>query len=409
MTSKGEKVANQVVNLEGYKEQLKDLKTADDAMDFLKRLVAPTLQAMLEAEMDQHLGYSKHEAVGDNTGNSRNGYYDKKIRTNSNQATIKVPRDRNGEFEPVAVKKYQSSTSELDDKIISMYAKGMTTRDIHDHMKDIYGVEVSAEMVSIITDKVMPLVKEWQSRPLESIYTIVYLDAVHFKVRESGRITNRAAYVMMGIKTNGNKDIIGIWVGENEGSKYWLSLLNEIKNRGVNDILICCMDGLTGFSEAINTIFPKANVQRCIVHQIRNTCKYVPHKDKKKFCNDLKSVYRAPCEKAGLEALEEMKNKWPQYKLYLKSWETNWGELSTFFVYPEEIRKIIYTTNPIENLNRQFRKVTKTTSIFPHNESLLKLLWLAQRDITKKWTMPARNWGQILGQFSVLFPDKIIL
>ena len=274
-------------------------------------------------------------------------------------------------------------------------------------MRQIYGVDISADMVSTITDKVMPMVKEWQNRPLSDVYPLVYLDAVHFKVRDSGKIVSKAAYVILGVNSEGMKEIIGIWIGENEGAKYWLGILNEIRLRGVTDIFIACIDGLAGFSEAIREVFPKTEIQRCIVHQIRNTVKYISCKDKKKFCADLKNIYGAPTEDAGFEALEQMKKNWSQYAIHLKSWETNWSELATFFAYPNEIRKIIYTTNVIEGLNRQFRKVTKTTSIFPHNDSLAKLLWLAQNDIARKWTLPIRDWGKIIGQFSIMFPERI--
>lgn len=410
ITKQGEpkKTTEKMLNFEEYNQRVKDLKTSGDVMGFLRDLVAPTLQAILEAEMDTHLGYQKNHPAGNLSGNSRNGYYDKKLKTASaGTLQLEIPRDRNGEFEPMVIKKYEGVQSGIEERIVSMYAKGLSTRDIGDHMREIYGVEISADMVSSITDKVMPLIKEWQVRPLAEIYPIVYLDAVHFKVRDSGKIVSKAAYIILGINTEGMKEIMGIWVGENEGAKYWLGVLNEIKLRGVNDILIVCIDGLTGFSQAIKEVFPQAEIQRCIVHQIRNTVKYISHKEKKKFCGDLRSIYTAPTEQAGLEALEKMKKNWSQYAIYLKSWETNWSELSTFFIYPAEIRKIIYTTNSIEGLNRQFRKVTKTTSIFPHNDSLAKLLWLAQNDITKKWTMPIRDWGKIIGQFAIMFPERI--
>lgn len=394
---------------EEYNEKVRNLKTMGDVTNFAKALIAPTLQAMLEAEMEHHIGYPKHSKLGNNSGNSRNGYSSKELKGSFGNADIDIPRDRNGEFEPVVVKKYENVESDLEEKIISMYAKGMTTRDINSHMKDIYGVDISSTMVSNITDKIMPLVKEWQVRPLESIYCAVYLDAVHFKVREDGKIISKAAYVILGINHDGKKDIIGIWVGENEGSKFWLQILNEVKNRGVDDILIACIDGLVGFSEAIKAVYPKAEIQRCIIHQIRNTVKYIPYKHKKMFCTDLKEIYKAANEESALEALSRVEKKWEQYAIYLKSWKDNWSELSTFFIYPESIRRIIYTTNAIESLNRQFRKVTKTTSIFPHNESLIKLLWLAQRDIIKKWTNPIHNWGEIIAQLLIMFPDRIKL
>lgn len=392
-----------------YQEKIKRLKTLGEVTNFAKELIAPTLQTMLEAEMDSHLGYPKHKSGPEKRKNARNGHSQKKLKTNFGTTQLVVPRDRKGEFEPIAVKKYESVESDVEEKIISMYAKGMTTRDINGHMADLYGIDVSPTMVSSITDKVLPLVQQWQNRPLTSLYTIVYLDGVHFKVREGGKIVSKCAYIILGITQEGMKEIVGIWVGETEGAKFWMGVLNEIKQRGVNDILICCIDGLKGFPEAIEAVFPGSQIQQCIIHQIRSTTKYIPYKDKKAFCKDLKKIYTATTEEAGLEALMEVERDWPQYKPYLESWNRKWVLLSPFYNYPAEIRRIIYTTNTIESLNRQFRKVTKTTAIFPHDESLKKLLWLAQRDISKKWTMPIRSWSQILIQFSILFPDKIKL
>lgn len=398
-----------ILSYEEYQEKINKLKTLNDVTDFAKELVGPTLQAMLEAEMTHHLGYKKYERTPESSRNSRNGHSKKTVKSSYGESELKIPRDRKGTFEPVAVRKYETVESELEEKIISMYAKGMTTRDIHSHIQDIYGVHISSDMVSDITDQVLPLVKEWQTRPLTDLYPVVYLDGVHFKIRESGKIVTKCAYVMLGINQQGFKEILGIWIGQEEGAKFWLRLLNEIKNRGVKDILICCIDGLIGFADAIRAVFPKTEIQRCIVHQIRNTTKYIPHKDRKEFCKDLREVYSAPTEEAGLEALKRVRERWPPYGIYLDSWERNWGDLSTFFVYPEVIRKMIYTTNPIESLNRQFRKVTKTTSIFPHEQSLHKLLWLAQKDISKKWTVQYRKWGEIIAQFAIFFPDRIQL
>lgn len=398
-----------ILSYEEYTKKVNNLKSFNDVSNFVRDLVSPTLQAMLEGEMSNHLGYDKYARKPKGKENSRNGYSTKEIQSDFGKTTLKIPRDREGSFEPVVVKKYESVESDLEEKIISMYAKGMTTRDINQHMQDIYGVQVSSDMVSKITDQVLPLVQEWQHRPLESLYTIVYLDGVHFKVRESGKIENKCAYIMLGITQDGYKEVLGIWIGENEGAKFWLQTLNEIKNRGVQNILIACIDGLSGFSEAIKAVFPDTEIQRCIVHQIRNTTKYIPHKEKKSFCSDLREVYTSPTEEAGYQALQDMKKKWKKYEVYLESWDKNWGELSTFFVYPELIRKLIYTTNPIESLNRQFRKVTKTTSIFPHDTALRKLLWLAQKDITKKWNVPIPKWGEIVAQLAIFFPEKIKL
>jgi len=396
------------ISFEEYNEKVSNLKTMSDVNNFVKDLVAPTLQAMLDAEMNNHLGYPKSHPTGNLTGNSRNGHYPKKVKTASaGTVDMKIPRDRNGKFEPIVVKKYETIESDIEERIISMYAKGMTTGDINIHMGEIYGVKVDKSTISTITDKVIPLVKEWQNRVLSNVYPIVYLDAIHFKVRDNGKIISKAAYIALGINVEGMKEILGIWVGENEGAKFWLRVLNEIRQRGVEDILIVCVDGLKGFSEAIKEVFSEAQIQKCIIHQIRGTVKYISHREKKRFCADLRNIYTAPSEEAGYEALQNMKKEWEPYAIYLKSWEDNWSELSTFFAYSEEIRKIIYTTNAIEGLNRQFRKVTKTTSIFPHDESLSKLLWLAQKDITRKWSMPVRNWGKIIGQFAIMFPERI--
>ena len=398
-----------ILSYEEYQEKIKGLKTSTDAEHFVRDLVAPVLQEMLEAEMTEHLGYEKNSVFGNNTGNSRNGHFNKTVKGNLGNSNLQVPRDRNGSFEPKVVKKYQTTSSSVEEKIISMYAKGMTSRDINSHMKEIYGVDVSAGMVSTITDKVLPLVTEWQNRPLESMYPIVYLDGIHFRVRDGGKIVKKCGYTILGINLEGKKEMLGLWIGENESAKFWLQVLNELKHRGVEDILICCIDGLKGFSEAIEDVFPESQVQQCVIHMVRNTIKFVTHKEKKKFCQDLKTIYSAPTEEAGLQALDAVKENWPGYLAQLKRWETNWTEISTFFQYPEEIRRIIYTTNAVESLHRQLRKVTKTTSVFPHDESLKKLLWLAQNDITKKWYQPIPNWGKIISQFSIMFPERVEL
>lgn len=395
-----------VLSYEEYNKKVKGLKTVSDVSNFAKELVAPTLQAMLDAEMDDHLGYDRHARRSEGS-NYRNGHSQKTIKGNFGEARIDIPRDRNSSFTPIAVKKYETVESDLEEKIISMYAKGMSTRDINSHMQEIYGVSISADKVSSITDQILPLVTEWQNRPLNHTYVITYLDGIHFKIRDEGKILSKCAYIILGITDAGHKEILGIWVGESEGSKFWLRVLNEIHNRGVRQLLICCIDGLKGFSEAISAVYPEAEIQKCIVHQIRNTTKYISHKEKKRFCSDLRTIYTAPSEESGFEALQSVKAKWSKYSVYLESWEKNWSELSTFFMYPESVRKLIYTTNPIESLNRQFRKVTKTTSVFPHEQSLRKLLWLAQKDITKKWSMPVHNWGEIISQILIFFPGKI--
>lgn len=391
----------------GVEIKMTDMRSMKDVMSLAKELIAPTLQTMLEAEMTEHIGYEKHDVAGRGSGNSRNGYSEKTLKTSFGPAPLKVPRDRNGTFEPTAVRKYETIDNDVEERIVSMYAKGMTTRDIERHMQDMYGVSVSAGMVSTITDKILPLVHEWQNRPLSPQYLLVYLDGIHFKIRDTGRIVNKCAYSVLGLTTEGKRELLGLWIGESEGAKFWLSVLTEIKNRGVEDMVIAAVDGLSGFGEAIRTVFPETEVQQCIVHQIRNTVKYVPHKHKEKFCRDLRSIYTAPSEEAGLTALDAVKHQWPDYAVYLKSWEEKWCELSPMFRYPSAIRRIMYTTNPIENLHRQLRKVTKTTTIFPHDEALLKLLWLAQHDITRRWTLPVREWGTVIAQFAIMFPDRV--
>ena len=315
---------------------------------------------------------------------------------------------REGEFEPKIVPKYKRDISGIEEKVISLYARGMSTRDIHDQIKDLYGIELSAEMVSKITERILPEIKEWQNRPLESIYPFVFMDAIHYKVRDDNRIVNRAAYVVLGINIEGNKDILGIWIGENESSKFWLGILNELKNRGVADVLLFCVDGLTGLKEAIEAAFPKAEIQRCIIHQLRNSFKYVSYKDIKEFSKDFKSVYTAVSENEALDELCMLKDKWGQkYPFALRSWEANWDVLSPFFKFPAEIRKIIDTTNIIEGLHRQFRKVTKTKTVFPSDSSLEKMLYLASLNVMKKWTIRYRNWDQVLSQLIIIYGDRV--
>ena len=342
------------------------------------------------------------------TDDSRNGYSKKRVVSSLGEIDLDIPRDRKGEFEPQAVKKNQTDISNIEDQVLSMYAKGMTTRDISAHLRDVYGVEASAEMISHMTDRILPIAKEWQNRPLERKYAIVFMDAVHFHVREENRTVKKAVYVAISVKLNGNKEVLGMWIGGNESAKYWLGVLNEIKNRGVEDIMIVSVDGLTGFGDAIGAVFPQAEIQRCIVHQIRYTTKFVNYKDLKPFVKDLKAIYQAPTEDAALEALDELDNKWgKKYPSSVSSWRNNWPQLSTYLKYPEEIRKIIYTTNAIENFNRGLRKVTKAKSIFPSDDALFKSIYLTMIDITKKWTGAPWNWGQTLNQFCIYFGDRI--
>ena len=388
-----------------YQTKVKNLKTATDVTDFIKDLIAPTLQTILEAEMTEHLGYEKYQGKA-KTGNSRNGHSEKLPRTSFGNTPLQIPRDRNADFNPQIIQKHETIQTDVEEKIIAMYGKGMTTRDINSYLYDIYGIDVSASMVSSITDLILPKIKEWQERSLSPLYPFLYLDGIHFKVRDSGRVITKCAYLALGINESGRKEILGIWVGEAESSTFWMGILDELKSRGVADILIACTDGLTGFAEAIAAIYPKTTIQQCIVHQIRNTLKFIPHKDKEKVAKAIRLIYTATNEKNGYEALEEARKQFPEYALALKSWETKWALLSTFFAYPAEIRRIIYTTNTIEGVNRQFRKVTKTTSVFPHDQSLMKLLFLATHDITKKWTMPIKNWGSIVSQLAIVFPEK---
>lgn len=389
-----------------YQRKITGLKTAGDVTNFAKELIAPVLQTILEEEMTEHLGYSNYGVKETPGGNSRNGHSPKTLRTSFGEAPLAIPRDRNGEFTPQIVPKHTTIQSDVEEKIIAMYGKGMTTRDINGYLQDIYGIEVSSAMVSSITDTIIPQIQEWQSRPLDSCYPVAYLDGIHFKVRQDGRIVVKCAYLILGITGTGHKELLGIWIGKEEGAKFWMGVLSELQIRGVKDLLIICTDGLTGFDEAIRAVYPQSVIQQCIVHQVRNTLKFIPHKDRDKVAGALKSIYTAPTESAGLEALSQAMILFPQYSIYLKSWEKRWHLLSPFFQYPAEIRRIIYTTNAIEALNRQLRKVTKTTTIFPHDQSLMKLLYLAASDITRKWNMPIHNWGSILAQLTVMFPEK---
>lgn len=398
---------NQTLPKAEFDKRWDEMKSMDDVQNLIKDMVGPALEKILEAEMDNHLGYQKHDPSGYGSGNNRNGHFGKTLKSSSGQARIQIPRDRNSNFEPEVLKKYETHTSEIEEKIISMYAKGMSTRDIDAHMYDIYGARFSPAAISHITDKVIPLVEEFKARPLNRIYPFVFMDGIHFKVRTDGKITTRCAYVVQAISLTGHKEILGIYLGEAESAKFWLSVLNDIKNRGVSDIFIASVDGLTGFKDSMDATFPKTEVQRCIVHQIRNTLRYIPHKDKKAFVTELKNVYKAVSEEEALKALDELEKNWPRYIAATKSWRNNWTELAIFFQYPPVIRKIMYTTNSIESLNRGLRKVTKTTSVFPTEQSLMKLLFLAQRDITKKWDKSVYGWGEILSNLTIHFEGRL--
>lgn len=386
------------------------IKDAKDIHEALKDMFSETIQEMLEAELDEHLGYSKYDYKNKETTNSRNGKRSKKILSDLGEFEIEVPRDRDGDFEPMVVKNHQRSVSGIEDQVIGMYAKGMTTRDIAAQLEKIYGIDASPTLISKITDKILPLAQEWQNRPLEPIYPIIFMDAIHYKVRQDGKVICKAAYAVIGVNIEGKKDVLGLWIGENETAKYWLQVLNDLKNRGVKDILIASIDGLNGFSEAIRAVFPNTDIQRCIVHQIRNSLSYVSYKDRKAFAKELKEVYSAINEQTALIELEKLEEKWGEkYYISLKSWKNNWDELSAYFKYPDEIRKIIYTTNSMESYNRQLRKVTKSKSIFPSDDSLFKSLYLATADITQKWCTKLRDWHLILAQLSIYFEDRINL
>jgi len=399
-----------VVPKEVVREIIKEnnFQTPQEIMKFLKDSFKDILQEMLEAEMDVHLGYSKGEKPPANSDNTRNGYSSKTVRSELGPVELNIPRDRKGEYNPKIVPKYSRDVSGIEEKVISLYAKGMSTRDIHEQIKELYGVEVSAELVSKITERIVPEIKEWQNRPLEKVYPFIFMDAIHYKVRDEGQVNKRAAYVVVGIDLEGYKDILGIWIGDNESAKFWLGVLNDLRNRGVEDVLIFCVDGLTGLEEAIEAVYPKAEVQRCIIHQLRNSFKYVSYKDLKEFTKDFKSVYTAPNEEAALERLYELKEKGgKEYPYAFRSWENNWDVISPFFKYPPEIRKIMYTTNIIEGLHRQFRKVTKTKSVFPSDGALEKMLYLASMNVMKKWTQRYHNWDQVLNQLLIMYGSRI--
>ena len=396
--------------MQGYlKNNDISIKNGNDVNSIMRDMMSVLLEGALDEELNEELGYSKYDYRNKETDNSRNGHSKKTMRTSYGDMDIAIPRDRKGEYEPQLIPKYQNTvTQDMEEKIISMYAKGMTTGDIEAHLKELYDLDISDSTISRITDKIMPLVKEWQERPLQEIYAVVYMDAIHYHVRSEGRIVKRAVYIALGIDMDGKKDVIGMYVGENEGAKFWLSIINGLKNRGVQDILIACVDGLNGFPQAIEAVYPKTEIQQCIIHQIRNTTNYVSYKDMKKLMADLKMVYAAPDEAAALEELESFGEKWnSKYPKIYKSWSEHWATLSTYFKYPNEVRKLIYTTNAIEGFNRQLRKVTKSKTVFPSDDSLLKMLYLATMDITKKWTGRRRDWSQIRAQLEIYFEERL--
>jgi len=376
----------------------------------LKQLTKKVAERALNTEMEQHLGYAKHSPEGRNTGNSRNGKSRKTVRSVHGELEIDIPRDRNGSFEPKLIRKGEKQLNGFDDRIISLYARGMTTRDIQAHFEESYGVEVSATFISQVTNDVLDEVKQWQQRPLDSVYPVVYLDCLVVRSRDSGAVQNKSVYLALGINTEGEKELLGLWMAQTEGAKFWLSVMNELKNRGVQDIFIACVDGLKGFPEAIEAVFPKTQVQLCIVHQIRHSLRYVNWKQRKVIAADLKRIYGAATQKEAELALTEFAEKWDeQHPTISLSWRNNWERLSVFFDYPPEIRKVIYTTNAIESLNASLRKITKTRRSFPTDDSVMKILYLALHQISKKWTMPIRDWKAAMSQFMIMYSDRVSL
>ena len=412
MARKEKQPIHKVVMTEGKREIIRqllneyDIETAEDIQDALKDLLGGTIKEMMEAEMDNHLGYEK--SARSDSEDYRNGYKEKTVNSSYGSMKIDVPQDRKSSFEPQVVKKRQKDISNIDQKIISMYAKGMTTSQISDTLMDIYGFEASEGFISDVTDKILPQIEEWQNRPLSEIYPVIYIDAIHYSVRDNGIIRKLAAYVVLGINTDGRKEVLTIEVGDNESSKYWLSVLNNLKNRGVKDILIICADGLTGIKEAIAAAFPQTEYQRCIVHQVRNTLKYVSDKDRKPFAADLKTIYNAANEQKGIEQRDRVIEKWSEkYPNAMKSWVKNWDVISPIFKFSSDVRTVIYTTNAIESLNSTYRKLNRQRSVFPSDQALLKALYLATFEATKKWTMQIRNWGKVYGEMSIMYEGRL--
>lgn len=383
-----------------------DIQTAQDIQSALADLLGGTIKGMMEAEMEEHLGYEK--SARNSSSNSRNGYKPKKVRSRYGEFNVDVPQDRDSTFEPKIVPKRKKDISKIEAQIISMYARGLSTRQISDQIEEIYGFDVSEGFVSNVTDKILPEINDWQNRPLEKIYPVIFIDAVHFSVRDENIVKKLTAYVVLGINLDGKKEVLGLYVGKNESSKYWLGILNELKNRDVEDILIVCADGLTGIKESINVAFPEAEYQRCIVHQVRNTLKYVSHKEKKEYAKDLKAIYSAPTEKKGYELMEKTTNKWNEkYPNSMKSWNKNWDSIVPIFKFSSDVRKVIYTTNAIESLNSSYKRLNSQRSVFPSDISLLKALYLATKTATKKWSQPIRNWGKVYGEFTIMYPNRL--
>jgi putative transposase len=392
-------------------EILKDYKSPDDLLGdngLLQQLTKALVERALQGELTHHLGYEKHSPKGNNSGNSRNGSTAKTLRGKRGQVQIDVPRDRSSEFEPQLVKKNQTRFDGLDDKIISLYARGMTTREIQGHLEEIYGVEISPSLISSVTDAVIDEVRAWQTRPLDSIYPIVYLDAIQVKVKSQGRVVNRAIYLAFGVNLQGLKEVLGMWAADAEGAKFWLSVVTELRNRGIADIYIACVDGLEGFPEAIESVFPNTQVQLCLVHMVRHSLSYVSHRDRKQVATDMKNIYQAATLEEAEHQFALFESVWAaQYPLIVKSWRVNWARITPMFGYPAEVRRAIYTTNTIESLNMTLRKIIKNRSLFPSDEAVFKLLYLALRNISKRWTMPIRDWGGAMNQFAIIFEDRV--
>ena len=398
------------IDKEIFKALIEDygIKDTNDIKDMLKDLMSGTIQTMLEAEIEHELGYAKNSVSEKNTSNSRNGYSKKTVRSEYGNINLDIPRDRNAEFEPQIIPKYQREITGIEGQILSLYAKGMSSRDIEEHLNNLYGIDVSPSMISKITDKIIPEIREWQSRQLEDVYPVVFMDAIHYSVRKEGIVVKKAVYLAIGIDREGRKEVMGFWIGENESSKYWLNILNELKNRGVQDILIMSVDNLKGFSEAISSVFSRTEIQKCIVHQIRNSIRHISYKDVREFASELKEMYNAPTLEQAENRLEALEEKWgKKYMAVINSWRSNWNELTTYFKYDTKIRKLIYTTNPIESLNRQLRKYTKTKSLYPTDEALMKSVYLSLKEATKKWTGRISGWGEIYSQLSIYFEGRI--
>jgi putative transposase len=397
--------------IEQLKTDLADAKSYGDLMGqdgAIKKLMKAALEGMLDAELTTHLGYEPYELAGHHTGNSRNGKTRKRLKNDHGEIELAVPRDRNGSFDPIVVKKYERTIGPIEDKIISLYAKGMTVRDIQAHIQEIYGLEMSPTFISNVTGAVLEIVKQWHNRPLETVYPLVFFDGIFYKVQDEGKVKTKAAYTVLGIDITGRKDLLGIWIAESEGANFWTSICAELRNRGVEDIYIACVDGLKGFPDAIRSVFPRTEIQLCVIHMIRNTLKFIAAKDQKLFINDLRTVYSAPTREVAEMSLEHFEATWAKkYPLPVVGWREKWDLLSTYFAYPPVLRTVVYTTNAVEALHRQFRKVTKAKSLFTGDDALRKMLYLAYRDIAKKWTMPIRQWPLILTYFSETHKDRL--